>query len=75
VEVDWTRGKVLEARAAQATSRAERHRLLAEGLEAYRSALRRADAMGGPGHVHGIPTDRLEAFRHDKERLEAMLHR
>jgi hypothetical protein len=73
VEIEWARGRVLERRAAKTSSSAERRRLLASALSEYRAAVGRAERLGGAGQVHGIDVDRLEGFKRDKERVEAML--
>jgi tetratricopeptide (TPR) repeat protein len=75
IEIDWTKGHVLEGRAAKASSSPERRRLHAAALAAYDKALEHAAALGGPGRLHGITADRLEEFRRDKRRVEAMLGR
>jgi hypothetical protein len=73
VEIEWARGRVLERRAAKTSPSAERRRLLAVALSEYRAAVGRAERLGGAGQVHGIDVDRLEGFKRDKERVEAML--
>ncbi len=63
IEIERARGDVLVRQAAEATAPAERRRLLAAALATYRSALERADALGGAAALHGTPPERIDELR------------
>jgi non-specific serine/threonine protein kinase/serine/threonine-protein kinase len=73
IEVEWTSGRVLEARAAGTVSPRERRRLLAAALAAYETVLDHVARLGGAGRVHGMTADRLERFRSDRDRVAALV--
>jgi non-specific serine/threonine protein kinase/serine/threonine-protein kinase len=75
IGIEWTSGHVLEARAERTVSARERRRLLGAAVAAYETTLDHVARLGGAGHVHGIDVDRVERFKRDKERVEAMLAR
>lgn len=63
IELERARGDVLVRQAEGAAAPAQRRRLRAAALAAYRSALARADALGGAAALHGTPPERIEELR------------
>ena len=73
IETDFYRGEIDTARARTQMSPVGRRRALTAALAAYRSALARAERLGGGGQVHGISAERLAVIRQRVETTEAAL--
>jgi hypothetical protein len=71
IELEHARGNVLARQAELATTAAERDHLLSVALANYRSALARADALGGAAAMHGTSPERIEDLRRLARELEA----